>query len=332
MYNGKLRPISYATPSITDKAYYKPAFYKDEFAMYYDNHGDSEVLKTPQTIYEYLDTYVYGHDYYKKMLSVFVWKCVKNHRPNGALLVAGQSGSGKTEMIRALNEIYDNIYICDGSSITPQGYKGNSKLYSGLQMLDMTKDAPMPICVIDEVDKLIDRSQSGWNGTGLVAELLKLLEGGNVNIGTEEKPKIIDTSRIAFILLGSFSCLDNRHASSPIGFSTENIEKKSPSLNRDDVLSMIPPELKGRIEQTIILDSFNEDDYFKIMKDERYSPIKRIEREYSISISISNEKVKKISQDAFLNKTGVRSMNNEINEFVNQQFFENPSIKKIQMN
>ena len=286
-----------------------------------------EICSVPHSVYSYLDENVYGHPHYKRALSVFLWKCYKHHRPKGALLVAGQSGSGKTEMIRAIKQIYSNIYVCDASTITPQGFKGNSKLYSGLQNLDFNPEFPMPILVIDEIDKLLLRDYTGTTGVSPWPELLKMLEGGTINIGTEEKPNIINTDNVGFILLGAFSPL-REVETSPIGFCTDVQTTTSP-LTKDAVLNEIPPELRGRIEQTIILGDLNESDYYNILTDKRYSPVNKIHEELGISLHISDSITKEISHNAFTEGTGVRSMNNVINEYVNGVLFENPDIKTI---
>ncbi|MCR4684569.1 MAG: AAA family ATPase [Lachnospiraceae bacterium] len=288
------------------------------------------IFSTPKRIYTVLDKKVYGHDAYKRALSVFIWKAYHGHRP-GTMLIVGQSGSGKTEMIRALKESYRNIAIADGASLTPAGYKDESKLATYLRCLDFSDRALPPLFVIDEFDKMILRQQGGWSGTGLVFELLKFLEGGNVNIGEALKPTFVDTSKVCFLLLGAFSNLaaENRKEKS-FGFSSmDTTEQPAKRLEKKAILDMIPPELCGRIEETIILDPFTEDDYRKILKDRYYSPISRLGKELHIDVKISDDRADQIAHNAFVNGTGVRSMNSEISSYINNRLFEDPEIKTI---
>ena len=130
---------------------------------------------------------------------MFFWKLHRGIRPTGSLLIVGPTGCGKTEAFRALSKIYRNIQVADASVITPQGYKGEVKLNSFLKRLDFSSEL-MPVLVIDEFDKLY--TESRFSTDMISYELLKMLEGGIVNAGTEEKPHFVDTSKCAFVLLG----------------------------------------------------------------------------------------------------------------------------------
>ena len=318
------------SPRENDKSSKRPIpFYKDGFVPPSSNHSWKEhIFETPQKIYKYLNENVYGIDEYKRELAIFFWKCYHNKRPSGALLICGPSGCGKTEAIRAVTKKYKNIVIVDGSVITAQGWKGEAKLCTPLKNLDFSESANMPVYVLDEADKLFARAKGGWNESGLMAELLKLLEGGVVNVGTEISPKFVDTSKVAFILLGSFSGITDVKRSAPIGFGA--VRDDTPvKLTRDAIDSILPPEVRGRIEQTIILEPFCLDDFKNIIKDKHFSPIRRIGNDLNIRLYVTKERAERIAHNAFVNHTGVRSMNNEINRAVNEILFENPDAKRI---
>lgn len=288
------------------------------------------IFDTPKGIFEHLDSKVYGHAEFKRQLAFFVWQIKHNHRP-AALLIAGNSGEGKTEMIRALQKIYRNIAVIDGASITPQGFKGSNKLSSGINLLDLTDLYQPPIYVIDEVDKLILRD--GWNSTDMTAELLKLMEDGVTDISpNEHEQKFISTENISFILLGSFSTLTDKTSINPIGFNSSfNVKQsnKRKKLTENMIKNELSPELIGRIGNIIILEPFERSDFEKILRDERYSPIYRLENEYGINIHLKPNKRKQIAETAFNNQTGVRSMSNEISKYLMESLFENPQTKEI---
>lgn len=292
-----------------------------------------KICKSPKTIYEHFNKYVYGHDEYKRVLSMLIWNAYNRKRPKGALLVVGDSGCGKTEMIRQLQFFYSNTLLLDSSLMTSQAYRGNNKTTLQLQRLNIDSHSPLPICIFDEIDKLILKSDDGRNDSVPLWELLKMLEGGEIDIScsSNSEPCIIDTRNICFILMGSFEWLKQKNVSRPIGFARTYEAGSVPKLNRELVLKQIPPELRGRIETVVFLDSFTERDYVQIMQDDRYSPVKRVSKELGINLSVSPDKADEIARKAFQNHTGIRSISNELTNYCNNILFENPSIKDITM-
>ena len=292
---------------------------------------DPGIFDSPKSIYEYLDSHVYSHALYKKALALFIWKHINGHK-SGALLVAGSSGSGKTEMIRALSRIYKNIHVADGASLVPTGFKGNTSLATHLSSLDFLDEKHPPVLVIDEFDKLVFRSKSySWNDTGLIAELLKFIEGGSFNVGNTDNPKYIDTTGLGVILLGSFSALSEHPSSIPIGFSADIRPKSSVNkpLKQEQIIEQFPAELQGRISSIVILDELTEDDFYNLLKDDRYSPISRLCRDYGLNMTVSEEKCHEIAHDAFVSRTGVRKMNSIVSAYLDEQLFSDHTIKEV---
>ena len=313
-------------------------FIQDEVPFYEDSRPQpvkyskppKSLFATPKSIFEYLDSKVYGHSEFKRQLALFIWQIKHRHHP-AALLVAGNSGEGKTETIRALQKIYHNIAMTDGASITPQGYKGNNKLASSMNLLDLNNPADPPIFVIDEVDKLILRG-GAWTDTELTGELLKLMEDGVVDISVNDREqKFISTENISFILLGSFSRLTDRENSKAIGFNASigNSNPRRKTLTVDMIKDQLTPELIGRIGTIVILEPFEQADFENILRDERYSPVHKFEKEYGVHIHLKPGRRKQIAHDAYTNQTGVRSMSNEISRCLMASLFEDPNIKEI---
>ena len=295
---------------------------------------DGNIFKSPKSIYDYLDSFVYSHDDYKRELSVYIWKHVHGHR-SGAFLVAGQSGSGKTEMIRALNNIYPNIVIADGSTIVPQGYKGNSQLTTQIANLDFENEEYPPIVVIDEFDKLVSRSRGSWSDTCISGELLKFIEGGTypISLGHNDKTRFVDTSNMAVILLGAFSSVEERKHSRGIGFGSDERQSGDATyrLEKKDIFDQLTPELIGRISNVVILNPLTEWDYLRILNDERYSPVSRLSNEFHLNLTISRKRYEEIAHEAYLSGTGVRSMNTVISRYVDDELFNNPDVTEIEI-
>ena len=292
-----------------------------------------KICRSPKSIYDHLNKYVYGHDSYKRALSMLVYKAYNHKRPKGGLLVVGSSGTGKTEMLRIINRFYKNMTILDASLMTSQAYRGNNKITTGLRQLNTNAQGPLPICCIDEFDKLILKSDGGQNDSSPLFELLKILEGGTVDVSSNsnEAPEIIDTSNICFILLGSFTYLSEQKKHMQIGFARSDEARSAPELDQSKVLEQLPPEIRGRIEDTVFLDSFSESDFLNLIRDERYSPVKRIGEELGITLSLSDERATQIARKAYSQKTGVRAINSEISNYVNNILFDNPTVKEISM-
>ena len=316
---------------MTNNLYFETPFYEEKIL----HHEQLQVCEPdffddPKSIFNYLDGRVYGHRDFKRNLAFFVWQVKHGHRPS-AMLVAGNSGEGKTETIRALQKVYKNIAMIDGASVTPQGYKGANKLAAGLNMLDMDDPDWPPIYVIDEADKLICRQ--GWHGTEMTAELLKLMEDGVVDISVNEREqKFVSTENVSFIFLGSFSGLTDVIESNPIGFGVSLKDvggARRKLLTRDMIRKQLTPELIGRIGEFIILEPFEQADFESILTDARYSPIRRLEEEYDIHIDVKSQKIEEIAAAAYRNQTSVRSMTTEIGRFLRDSFFEDPETKVI---
>lgn len=134
---------------LEDEDDFVPDFYSDQYVSSQSSlKSFTANYDTPKKLYDFLDMHIYGHSAYKKAISVWLWKITHAHKPSGALLVAGETGSGKTELFRVLKEIYGNIAITDASSMVASGYKGSNTLTAGMNMLNFLSDIPI-VYVID---------------------------------------------------------------------------------------------------------------------------------------------------------------------------------------
>jgi ATP-dependent Clp protease ATP-binding subunit ClpX len=190
------------------------------------------LLRTPQEIVAHLDQYIVGQDEAKKTLACACYchlhscatieSIVEPVWPDNHTLIAGPSGTGKSEMIRVLCSLLKiPNYQIDCTSLTPNGYKGTNISYilNDLEEKFVLDDDITPPCIViwDEVDKLWDDgSEAGKYRRMTQSDTLKVFEGAKVS-------ERLDLSRILHVACGSFVGMDEiLHPKRPptIGFES----------------------------------------------------------------------------------------------------------------
>lgn len=288
------------------------------------------VYMTPQDIFNYLDNRIHKQEEAKKAAAMLIWKAFRGIKEN--LLLVGPSGCGKSEIFRQLMALFPSmIEIVDSSQITNEGWKGDTK-WKTIMSSPLYRSAGHKICVLDEFDKLAQPRYSNSENVSqsIMAEALKMLEGTYINCESDNVKYQVDTSHISFVLLGAFSNkaqeIAEKDKGSSIGFGAtgEAAKPYDKALSVEDIIQFgVMPELMGRIQNIVNLSPMQQSDYIELLNMDAFGPLERLSRDYGVNLSISDETRRKIAQSAYENGLGVRGMENQIRNMIDESLFEN---------
>ena len=293
---------------------------------------------TPKSIYEQLDKRVKGQNDAKRAASMILFNLYKGSRSNTVFI--GPTGCGKSEIWRILSKEYpSSIRMIDASRLTADGWKGSfhiSNIFDGLDTDEISKNGL--IVVLDEADKVFCETIVGSSGTDFSAlvqgELLKMFDGDTVEFesaNSSSPNRIIDCSRISFVMLGAFEKVFDRKKtdSRRIGFNRDqNPDNKENSEVSPELLlsSGMRRELLGRINRIVFLDPLTVEDYETILSD---NIIHDFQEQYGYKIRINKKTVRDFAEQAFESGLGVRHMRSLVLNVLDDKIFESPFAKSI---
>ena len=230
------------------------------------------------------------------------------------ILLAGSSGTGKTETFRALRDYFREVLpflgfvLYDATSLTASGFKGNDVSFI-LKKVKEANSNGFCIAFIDEFDKKMchELSSNGFDyNAALQSEFLTILEGGNSEC---------NTSNTLFILAGSFEKIrkekENKRREIGFGENDEDNRNCHAPITREEILENgALYELIGRLPVLVNYGPLDNSSISEILQ----RKVDGISKTLGISITLDDAFKEDIIVQAKSSKMGARIFDQKIYE------------------
>lgn len=245
----------------------------------------------------------------------------KNPRHKSHILIAGPSGTGKTEMINIVaNQLGVPCFKADATAYTKEGYVGKSVYSMLLGLIEAAggdiKKAQNGILVVDEIDKKAHGTKDDVGGQAVLNSLLKIMDRGVIEVdlgGLFGGTVNFDTTNLTIIFMGAFADIyENKEKNRKIGFGINSNESEISNLTNEDFIKYgMPAEFMGRIGTIAYTNEFSIENLVELLYKSKISPLKE-EREFfkdlGVKVTFTSDYVKEIANKSKNSKTGARDL------------------------
>lgn len=317
---------------------------------------------TPPEIVEHLDEHVIGQTSAKKTLAVAIYNHLKRiHNPvvdgvsidKSNILMIGNSGVGKTHMVKTLARILEVPFaIVDATSLSQTGYVGLdpeeclARLYQAAE--NNMELAEKGIVFIDEIDKIARKGENvsttrDVSGEGVQQALLKIIEGSDVKfspVGGRKNPNgefvTMNTQNVLFIVGGAFEGLDKivearlDEKTSGMGFlsqpkdethTAERTQRIMGQVTTEDLISFgIIPEMCGRLPVIMCFEDLDHETLCRILVEPKNSIAKQFQKLFKldgIKLEFEPDALDEVAHQVMNKKTGARGLRSVIENLLN---------------
>ena len=263
------------------------------------------------------------------------------------VILMGPTGVGKTYLVKLIARKLGVPFVKgDATKFSETGYVGGDVedlIRDLVQVADGDiEKAQYGIVYIDEIDKIASSGNIiglDVSRAGVQRNLLKPMEETDVDLKVAHDPvsmmeaaahfqktgkrlkRTVNTRNILFIVSGAFQGLQDiiskRMAKQGLGFGATIKNKEE----REAILTDVKPEdliefgfeseFVGRLPVISVLNSLEEDDLFRILKNRHSSVVtakKQDFKAYGIDVRFTDEALKAIAKKAYVERTGARSL------------------------
>lgn len=333
---------------------------------------------TPKALETALGTLGYrGQERARRALCLFAYRHLERLRavylagepreglpPPGRALLLGPTGCGKTHLVELLfaKILGVPVVVSDMTGYTETGYVGDNVRWMLARLVAAAGGDPAwagcGVVCMDEFDKLaggVSAARFAGQGTtkdvsgmGVQRELLKMMDGGHVDItvgydmGGPEGARRFDASDVAFVGCGAFAGLNltaaaaaregaigfgRRIVARPQGRIAEAVEQEI--ADRAEVFQKYGflPELIGRFSRYVVFEPLNRATLETILRDNVVGAYRREFARAGIHLDVPRAVLAHIAREAEKRETGARGLHAALVQTLEQAAFDAYSAK-----
>lgn len=300
------------------------------------NNGFANILDiTPYELEQQIKSTIKGQDEAIRKIVTALWTTLNfRELKKKNMLIIGPTGVGKTAIFEKIKEILNiPLVIFPVPGLSQAGYVGRSvdeilkQVY--YEVNGNIDEAERAIVILDEIDKIASTGNDGVSTTAVQNELLKIIEGCDRYIETNnphEPSFTINTTDMIFIGTGAFQELFEKPKPT-IGYNNQTDKTSSkPKINSDRLINYgLKRELVGRLPIVVELNKLGKEELKDIILNSDQSELNAtIDALMQLGIEIENidEVIDIIVQDALDKKIGARGLIFTLNNIFQEIFYE----------